>query len=400
MRILFIHQNFPGQFRQLAPFLIDRGHDIKAICSHTRPTGVASVVLRYQEPVALDQTPPGLGSDLWIEALQRAESVARCCASLNQQGWVPDRICAHSGWGETLGIREIWPDVPQIIWPELWLQPIHGGHGVDPDKNQDDLTARLQLMGRNALTRVALTQATAWVLPTQHQARSLPLEFQDHRLHVIHEGINADLAKPFPDINFEVRGNRIDRSTPTITFVNRNLERLRGFDVFMHSLPKILNTHPSVRVLIVGDDKAGYGGVAGGRQRLMSKLGKDLDLNRIHFLGRIPHAHLIGLLQASWVHVYISYPFILGWSLLEAMACGCCVVGSRGFPVEEVITDGVEGLLVPIHDSARLAEKILLLLNSPELRHQFGKAARLRAMEWDQHHVLPQLTRVVEQLSF
>lgn len=398
MKILCIHQNFPGQFRQLAPFLLERGHDLKAICSHTRPTGVACEILRYSEPASLDHPHPGLGSDLWAEALQRAESVAHRCAALKLQGWEPDRICAHSGWGETLGVREIWPDVPQLIWPELWLQPIHGGHGVDPQKSPDDLSARLQLVGRNALTRVALTQANAWVLPTEHQAKSFPPEFQNQRLHVIHEGINTDVAKPCADINFEVRDNKVDRSTPTITFVNRNLERLRGFDVFMHALPQILRSHPTVRVLIVGDDQAGYGGIAGGRQRLLSQLGDQLDFDRIHFLGRIPHPHLIGLLQASWVHVYLSYPFILGWSLLEAMACGCCIVGSRGFPVEEVIADGVEGLLVPMHDSNRLAKRVLTLLNAPELRDRFGRAARLKAMQWDQRRVLPKLADVVEQL--
>jgi len=398
LKILCIHQNFPGQFRQLAPFLIDRGHDLKAICSHSRPVGVACDILRYSEPITPDQPLPGHGSELWSEALQRAESVARSCAALKQRGWEPDRICAHSGWGETLGIREIWPDVPQLIWPELWLQPIHGGHGVDPDKSPADLSAHLQLMGRNALTRAALTQASAWVLPTEHQARSFPLEFQGQRLHVIHEGINTELAKPCPEVNFEVRGNKVDRSTPTITFVNRNLERLRGFDLFMHALPHILKSHPTVRVLIVGDDKAGYGGIAGGRQRLLSQLRDQLDFDRIHFLGRIPHPHLIGLLQASWVHVYLSYPFILGWSLLEAMACGCCIVGSRGFPVEEVIADGVEGVLVPMHDPNRLAERVLMLLNSSEIRNRFGCAARLKAMQWDQRRVLPELAKVVEQL--
>ena len=186
------------------------------------------------------------------------------------------------------------------------------------------------------MTRAALADATAWVMPTEHQANSLPREFCDQRLHVIHEGIDTQLARPNPSVTFSLRGITIDRSVPTITLVNRNLERLRGFDVFMRALPNILANQPLARVLIVGDNEPGYGGEGGSmslRERMLKELEGKLDLSRIHFLGRIPHPQLMAVLQASWVHVYLSFPFILGWSLIEAMACGCCIVGSRGMPV-------------------------------------------------------------------
>lgn len=396
MNILFIHQNFPGQFRQLAPYFISCGHSVKAICSHGRPVPFQCDVHRYPEPSIITNPLPGPGSALWVESLQRASAVAEICSKLAQTGWKPDRICAHTGWGETLGLREVWPDVPQIVWPELWLLPIHGGHGVDPTKPPDDLAARLQQIGRNSLTRAALSQANAWVLPTKHQARSLPLEFQDHRLHIIHEGIDVEIASPRFDVQYEVRGVQITRDVPTITFVNRNLERLRGFDVFMEALPTILHRNPNVRVLIVGDENAGYGGESGGKTRLLNRLKDQLDLDRVHFLGRIPYPNLIGLLQTSWVHIYLSYPFILGWSLLEAMACGCCIVGSRGFPVEEVLDDGVDGLLVPIHDHMRLADRVTMLLNSPDIRQRFSSAARTKSLQWDRRSLLPALSAVVE----
>ena len=214
---------------------------------------------------------------------------------------------AHTGWGETLGLQEVWPTLPQILWPELWVRPEHGGYGIDPLKPPVSLSSRLEQLGRNALTRTALTAACGWVLPTRHQAESFPPEFCDQRLHVIHEGIDTRLAHPNPEVSFEVRGVRIDRSVPTITFVNRNLERLRGFDVFMRSLPLIQRQHPSVRVLIVGDNDAGYGGGHGDgpplRQRMLEELNGQLDLERIHFLGRVPHPMLMALLQASWACV-------------------------------------------------------------------------------------------------
>jgi len=391
LRILLIHQNFPGQFRQLAPYLSQRGHELVAICSHDRPLveGPGLRVLRYAEPPKPEQPLPH-GSLLWHEGLERAKAVARLCRQLQAEGWMPDRICGHSGWGETLGLRDVWPTVRQILWPELWLQP-------------EDLEGQLEQLGRNTLTRAALSMADAWVLPTRYQAQGFPEEFQGSRLHVIHEGIDTALACPNPAVSYEVRGIRIDRTVPTITFVNRNLERLRGFDTFMRALPAIQRQHPTVRVLVVGDNEGGYGGgdLSGRpiKQLMLEELAGQLDLGRIHFLGRIPHPQLIGLLQASWVHVYLSHPFILGWSLLEAMACGCCIVGSEGMPVGEVIQNGVEGLLVPINDPQKLAQRTIAFLADEALREGFSGIARQAAHSWDQSTTLPKLVDLVEARS-
>ena len=387
MKFLLIHQNFPGQFRQLAPYLFDQGHEIVGICSHKRLISDKFRVFRYEVPSKpSDQIP--YASQLAHEAFQRASAVARICYQLHSEGWKPDLICAHSGWGETLGIKEIWPDIPQIIWPELWLKPEHAGWGVDPEKGRPSLDQFLEHIGRNTLTRAALSQAKAWIVPTLHQARSFPREYQDQRMKVIHEGIDTSLAIPNPLVNLVVRDIKITRETPTITFVNRNLERLRGFDTFMRSLPKIQAINKDVRVLIVGDNEAGYGGVhSSGRMLkhlLLEELEGKLDLSRIHFLGRIPHPMLISLFQVSSVHVYLSYPFVLGWSLLEAMSCGCSIIGSKGMPVEEVIRDNVEGLLVSITDHNELSNKIIALLNNSSQRERLSNKARETALLWDQ----------------
>ena len=397
MRILLIHQNFPGQFRQLAPHLERLGHELVAIASHDRPINLSGRVLRYPEPAKQPSLPHG--SALWHEGLSRAGQVARLAEQLDGAGWKPDRILAHSGWGETLGLAQLWPDVKQVIWPELWLLPLHGGYGTDPLKPPVNLHSKLEQIGRNSLTRSALADASAWVLPTQHQAQSLPSEFRDHRLHVIHEGIDTQIAKPNPDVSFEVRGVRIDRSVPTVTFVNRNLERLRGFDLFMRALPRIQQQHPTVRILIVGDNESGYGGSVQGeaslKERMLKELSGQLDLDRLHFLGRVPHPVLMALFQASWVHVYLSYPFILGWSLLEAMACGCCIVGSEGMPVAEAISDGDDGVLTPMDQPQALAERVLALLADQQAREGFGKAARRRSLMYDQRLTLKALEQVI-----
>ncbi len=402
MKLLLIHQNFPGQFRQLAPHLLNRGHELVAICSHKRFVPVQCRILRYQEPPKLSQ-PVSISHEIWAEGLQRAEAVALLCEELQAEGWRPDCILAHPGWGETIGLSELWPEIPQIIWPELWTRPEHGGFGSDPLKPMPGLRHRLEHLGRNSLTRVALADARAWVLPTLHQSRSFPDFFQGSNLRTIHEGIDTSVACPNHNKICNLNGLKIDRNQPILTFVNRNLERLRGFDMFMRSLPQIQEEWPDLRVIIVGDDEPGYGSRHPSgktwKEVVLEELEGTLILDRIHFLGRIPYPQLIALMQVSSVHVYLSYPFVLGWSLLEAMACGCAIVGSKGMPVEEVITDGVEGLLVPLDDTSKLASRVSSLLGNPDLRNQLGQSARRRSIEFDQTHTLPQLTEIIESFA-
>lgn len=394
LKFLLVHQNFPGQFRQLAPYLHEKGHEVVGICSHKRPYPGKFRLFRYQSP---ENPPEGLphSSQLANEVIQRASSVAKICEQLKGECWSPDLICAHSGWGESLAIKEVWENVPQVIWPELWLRPEHSGWGLDPQKPRPGLPQYLEHVGRNTFTRAALSQADAWVVPTLHQANSFPKEFRSERMHIVHEGIDTTFASPNPLVNLEIRGKKLTRKTPIITFVNRHLERLRGFDTFMRSLPEVLSRNKQVQVLIVGDNEGGYGGGHPSgkslKEVLLEELKGQLDLERIHFLGRIPHPSLIALFQISSVHVYLSYPFVLGWSLLEAMACGCCIIASEGMPVSEVIEHNREGLLMNINNVRELSENILYLLDNPIERKKFSEASRIKSLFWEQSSTLEKL---------
>ena len=357
---------------------------------------------RYKPP-APPSIPLQLGQQLWYEGLHRAESVAHICSKLQKKGWIPDCILAHSGWGETLAISEVFPDTPQIIWPELWMLPIHGGYGSDKLLPPPGLPQKIEQIGRNALTRVALDMASAWVMPTLHQANSLPKAYRTEKLHVIHEGIDTTLASPDPNVEFLVRDIRVNRHLPTITFVNRNLERLRGFDQFMRSLPPLLKKWPTLRVFIVGDSGKGYGCPHPSgrpiRQVILDELKGQLDLSRVHFLGRIPHHQLLALMQVSSVHVYLSYPFVLSWSLLEAMSCECAIVGSQGMPVSEVINHGSEGLLVPWMTIRLCLFSIDKLLADQELRRFLGKNARKKALSFDKKVTLPLFESLIHSVA-
>ena len=199
MRILLIHQNYPGQFRQLIPLLLRDGHELRAICAHRRPLPDDVPVQRYDGPdlsglAAASIAAPGL--DYWAEGLARAPQVAFCAEQWRRDGWAPDLILGHSGWGETLLLHQVWPQCPSVVWPELWVQPHHAGIELPPHGPGPTLQQLADHSARNHLTRAAFASAKAWVMPTRYQAESLPEEFRDSRLHVIHEGINCDVACP------------------------------------------------------------------------------------------------------------------------------------------------------------------------------------------------------------
>ena len=143
-----------------------------------------------------------ISQQLWYEGLHRAESVAHICSKLQKKGWIPDCILAHSGWGETLAISEVFPDTPQIIWPELWMLPIHGGYGSDKLLPPLGYPKKLNRLVVIRLTRVALDMASAWVMPTLHQANSLPKVYRTEKLHVIHEELTPRLHHLIQMLNF------------------------------------------------------------------------------------------------------------------------------------------------------------------------------------------------------
>ena len=190
-----------------------------------------------------------------------------------------------------------------------------------------------------------------------------------------------------------------------ITFVSRRLEPYRGFHVFMRALPRLLRERPQAHVLIVGGDEAGYGQPPPGggtwREVLWAEVGGVLDRSRVHFLGRVPYAEFVALLQLSSVHVYLTYPFVLSWSMIEAMACGCAVVASATPPVLEVIEDGGNGLLVDFFDTDRIVDAVSRVLDHPDRMRAMRAAARRTAIErYDFATVcLPRHVELIERIA-
>ena len=193
-------------------------------------------------------------------------------------------------------------------------------------------------------------------------------------LRIIHDGIDTALVQPNPAATLTAPAAdgtlvSLQAGDEIVTYVARNLEPYRGFPSFMRSLPKVLGARPQARILIVGGDEVSYGTAPGDgrtwRQQLLGELQGSLDLSRVHFLGRVPYPLFLKVLQVSAAHVYLTYPFVLSWSMLEAMAAGCLVIGSRTAPVEEVIRDGENGLLVDFFKPEELAGKVIAALEAP-----------------------------------
>jgi glycosyltransferase involved in cell wall biosynthesis len=318
-------------------------------------------------------------------AIYHGAAVAGVCRRLRDEGFRPDLIVGHSGWGETLFIKDVYPDVPLLANFEFYYH----AHGVDVGFDPEFVSIfndPSRLRARNATNLLAFEAADWGHSATAWQRSLYPPEMRP-RISTLHEGVDTDLARPQRNASFQIPGTRraLTRRDQVVTYVARNLEPYRGFHVFMRSLPQLLRKCPRARVVIVGGDGVSYGAPPAPRtsyrDMMMQELGAKLDLDRVHFLGVIDHKAYLTLLQVSSVHVYLTYPFVLSWSFIEAMASGCVIVGSATPPVLEVLRDGENGLAVDFFQPKALAQRIQFALEQPERMRPIREAARAAAVE-------------------
>jgi len=389
MNILFIHQNFPGQFKFLAPALVKRGHTVIAMSMQktTTPEWEGIRILTY---AAMRGTTPNVHP--WISDFEtktiRGEACFRIAIKLKNQGFNPDVIVAHHGWGESLFLKEVWPLAKLGIYCEFFYQTQGADVGFDlefPAKDEGE-ACRLKLKNVNNLLHFDI--ADAGISPTQWQASTFPQPFRD-KITVIHDGIDTQALVPNPNVIINLQsGLVLSKADEVITFVNRNLEPYRGYHIFMRSLPAILRRRPNAHVLIVGGDDVSYGSKPENGDSWKEIFATEVkpqipesDWRRVHFLGKIPYPHFKALLQLSTVHVYLTYPFVLSWSLLEAMSIGCAIVGSNTQPLHEAIRHEETGRLVNFFDTQNLSNEICALLDNPTERHRLGANARAFAQD-------------------
>ena len=312
----------------------------------------------------------------------RAEACANAAAELKKQGFKPDLICSHPGWGETLFLKDVWPQTPLLTYQEFFYNPRGFDYDFDKELQREGNwmdCANVRIKTANQLLN--LTASDWCVTPTEFQKSSYPKTWHN-KISVIHDGIDTEKACPAKkQVSVQLpNGAKLNPGDQVVTFVNRNLEPYRGCHSMIRAIPQLQQLAPECQLVIVGNTKGvSYGSMCPEGEwsdRFLAEIEGQYDPSKVHFIGPIAHDKFIHILQLSQAHVYLTYPFVLSWSLLEAMSIGCAVVGSDTLPVREVIEDGRNGLLVDFFDPQKIASRIAHLLKNRNHAQELGKAAR------------------------
>jgi glycosyltransferase involved in cell wall biosynthesis len=388
MKFLFVHQNFPGQYLYIVRDLIEENqrhpgrHEIvfmsepnlnqlpgvRKVTYARPPTGVAGA-----HPYAAE----------FEAAMRRAEACADGARQIKKLGFEPDIIIGHHGWGEMLNLVDVYPGVPILGYFEFFYQTEKADVNFDAEF-PIPVTRFGGVRAKNAINLLALSLGQHGQVPTIWQKSTYP-DWAQPQLNLLHEGVDLSLCKPDPAANkgkLIVNDMTVLPAQKLITYVARNLEPYRGFHTLMRALPEILNRRKDVVVSIVGGDEISYGSAHPNgpwREILLAELKGKLDLSRIHFHGKIPYDYHLALLRRSDAHVYFSYPFVASWSLREALACGCLVIGGDSPTVTEFVHHNQTGLVTSATDHNELAKTILTAFANPKRTAPLRQAARAYA---------------------
>jgi glycosyltransferase involved in cell wall biosynthesis len=382
--VLFVHNNLPAQFRDLIEALLARGVPCFGIGGHYAPGLPGLTMVRYR-------LPRGTGKDVFDLAIRaeadliRARGALEAARWLKSQGHEPAIIVGHPGWGETSLLAHVFPEAKQLLYSEFFYGGRNTDIDFDPEFWDGDEERQIRGKAKGPVMSMALADAAAIVAPTEFQASCLPPVFRE-RTRVIHEGVDVEAIRPGRAAPFPLPDGRVlAPGTPVITHINNKMEPLRGLHILARALPRLLAEAPDAHVLIIGDEASrGYGLTApDGRtwkQVIFEPLAAQLDMSRVHLLGRVEHERMLAALRLSTAHVYYTYPFVLSWSLLEAMASGCYVIGSDTAPLHDAIQDGVNGKLLPFFDVDALSEALIAACRAPQASAPLRAAARETAV--------------------
>lgn len=405
MKLLFVHQNFPGQYLHLARQLGAQPANEVVFLTQRKDGALAGVKKMVYTP----KRKPSRQTHHYLREAEagvlNGQEVARAALALKKAGFVPDVMLGHNGWGEIWYLKDIYPKTPLIGYFEFFYRTEGADVEFEPGVSEQLDTAP-RLRTKNVGNLLGLEAADLGQCPTRWQQSLYPERYRS-MLRVIHEGIDTGVVKPNPLAKVRLPGSGRDLTAQdeVVTYIARNLEPYRGFQIFMRSLPSILSRRPNAHVIIVGGDEVSYGQrLPEGktyREEMLKELGESLDLSRVHFLGRVPYPIFLNVLQVSRAHVYLTYPFVLSWSMLEALSAGCLVIGSRTPPVEEVLRHEENGLLVDFFDMARIADAAVDALANPESYRAVRERARRSVIEgYDLHTLaLPAQLKLVREAA-
>jgi glycosyltransferase involved in cell wall biosynthesis len=401
MRFLFLHNNFPAQYRHIIQELAkDPSNQVFFVTKAAEPEIPGVTKLLYKP-----SRDPHKNTHHYMLPLENSvlhgQAVFVLMEKLKKQGFVPDVMCGHSGWGPTLFLKDAFPQTPLICYFE-WFYNMYGSD-MDFDKpgvhNIDDM-ARIRI--KNASILVELYSCDRGLSPTNWQRSQFPKEFHD-KISVMHDGVDTDYFVPDPGAKLVIPNLDLSGVDEIVTYVARGMEPYRGFPQFMESLVYLQERRPNCHAVIVGSERVCYGRSLPNnqtfKQLMLGKLPK-LDLSRIHFTGSLPYSQYLKVIQASSVHVYLTYPFVLSWSAIESMATGCLVLGSDTQPVHEVITDGENGLLVDFFNPQAVADRVSEVLDHPTRMAELRVKARQTVLDrYALKDLLPKQLQMIKETA-
>jgi glycosyltransferase involved in cell wall biosynthesis len=398
MHVLFVHQNFPAQFGPFAFRLAAMpGYRCTFVTQKLEGPFRGVRCIKYAtKGGAIEKN--HYCSRTFENGIWHAAGVHDALAAAPDVK--PDLIVGHSGFGSTLFLRDLYPGVPVVNLFEYFYRVTDSDMDFRPEFPTRPVD-RLRARARNAMILLDLDNCDLGYCPTQWQLSRFPEEYRP-KLRAVFDGIDTDLWKPDPAASRQVGDREIPAETKIVTYVSRGMESMRGFDVFMRAAKKVCDRRRDVLFVVVGQDRVCYSGDArftGGKTFKEWVLSQgDYDLSRFVFTGLLPEPDLARLLAVTDLHIYLTVPFVLSWSLFDALACGATVLASDTAPVRELITDGQTGLLAPFFDADAFAEVANRVLDDPAEFRRLGRAgAELIRGKYSLDVSLPRFLKLSEE---
>lgn len=401
MKYLFIHPVFPGQFHQVMATLAARpGNEVRHISKRSSMESVPGVIKhRYALPESLKPTGHPFVHKLET-AVHEGLAVMKLLTDLRQKGFTPDLIYSYAGWGQPLFLKDLFPNVPLVGYFEWFLNAYGSEYNFDPEYPLG-MEQQLYLRTSNSAALLDLQACDYGITPTRWQQHQFPPGLRN-KLKVLHDGVDTDFYSPVPDpgLSLPDKGIGLPPGTPLVTYATRGMEPFRGFPQFMRALARLQQRCPDAHAVIVGSDEVHYSKLPEGansyKELLLRELQSKLDLSRVHFTGWLDLPDYRKVLRASSAHVYLTRPYVLSWSLMESMAAGCLVIGSRTAPVEEMIRHGENGLLTDFFDPVELADHLEAALRDPErFRPLRGQARQTILDGYARDRLVPEHARLL-----